>query len=380
MARRPWIHSLAMLVLLFEGPALAEPAKAETADVSVGPRDVEAEASGAELSLSEPAGAEPTGVELSGAESDKLAAEPASVSVEPVSPDESFAVSSPQKAEPRADPVALAVMRPSPVRLPQITDAAYRDTRLSAYALPGRTFSFGVKLLGTTTEEMFASLGFLYGLGKGVQVGANLAHMGVGLLNLSTKWTFLDKGPVAVAVGFDPIFVNGDWLWIVRMKQLFAGIDTFLLPVQVSASVLTTPWLQFDLSARYMAGFITGNVATTNIGLDADLTAHEFALFPAVRFHLLGRSTLMVAATLPLYRAAPATAEVEVELAPGVVAGGTLDGTKTKSLDQTYRIEVGIRSMVSRQVFLEFGLNFGPQIEFLYGSPVYPRLGMEVRF
>jgi len=272
------------------------------------------------------------------------------------------------------------VVEPNINPLPRITDAAYRDTRLSAYALPARTFSFGVKLLGLTSEEMFASLGFQYGLGKGVQVGANLAHMGLGLLNLSGKWTFFDKGPVAVAVGVDPIFVNGDWLWIVRMKQLFAGIDTLLLPVQVSASVLATPWLQFDLSARYMAGIITGNVATTNIGIDADLTAHEFALFPAVRFHLLGRSTLMVGATLPLYRAAPAAAEVEVELAPGVIAGGTLDGTKTKSLDQTYRIEVGIRSMVTRRVFLEFGLNFGAQVEFLYGSPVYPRLGVEARF
>lgn len=263
---------------------------------------------------------------------------------------------------------------------PNISQPAYRDLRMSAYSLPAKTFSFETRLLGLAPDEMFASLGFDYGLGKGVQVGLNVAHFGVGLLNLSSKWTFLERGPVAVAVGFDPVYIHGDWLWVVRMKELFAGIDTALFPVHVAGSFLATPWLQFDLSARYTAGVIVGSVATTNVDLDADLTAQEFALQPGVRIHLLGRSTLSLAAGLPLYRSVPATANLEVELGPGIALGGSLDGTRTKSLGDTYRIEVGVRSMVTKHIFLEFGLNFGPQIELVYGSPVYPRFGMEARF
>lgn len=69
-----------------------------------------------------------------------------------------------------------------------------------------------------------------------------------------------------------------------------------------------------------------------------------------------------------------------MQLGPGVAVGGTLDGERTRTLDQTYSIEVGVRSMVTRSLFLEFGLTFGPRTDLLYGSFVYPRLGVEARF
>jgi hypothetical protein len=87
-----------------------------------------------------------------------------------------------------------------------------------------------------------------------------------------------------------------------------------------------------------------------------------------------------VGVDLPVYTAAPAAIEGEVELEPGVAVGGRLGGSEQRSLADTYRVNLSVRSMVTRQFFIDFGFNISPRMQTLYGSVIAPRMAVEARF
>jgi hypothetical protein len=302
--------------------------------------------------------------------------------------------SPPAPPAPESAPAVVPVATPSPTApvalqpasassaeaLPKITDLRYRDTQASAYSLQKGQFALQSTLLGASSNELFIALGAAYGFGHGVQAGINLAYLGAGLINLSGKWTFVEKGPFAASVAFDPVLIHGDWVWLVGFKELFSGIDMLFLPVQLGTSYLPWPWLQLDFATRYSGGVVVGNFQSSRASLDADINVHQFALRPGVRVHMFGRATLNLSADLPVYTAGPGAVEGEVELVDGVAVGGRTGGTVQRSLGETYRVNVGVRSMVTRTFFIDFGFNIGPRAEALYGSLISPRLAVEGRF
>jgi hypothetical protein len=169
-------------------------------------------------------------------------------------------------------PVVPAVTVPSSdVVQPNITDPRLRDTQLSAYSLQKGQVALNSTLLGASSNEFFVALGVTYGFGHGLQAGVNVAYLGAGLLNLAAKWTFLEKGPFAASIDVNPMFIHGDWMWMIGFKELFAGIDMGLLPVQLSASYLPLPWLQFDFATRYTGGIVVADVHASHGSLDANI-------------------------------------------------------------------------------------------------------------
>lgn len=273
---------------------------------------------------------------------------------------------------------ALAQSAPPPP--PRITDPESRSTRSTAYALPRGTVSVSTSLLGVTTNELYGSLGVAFGLGAGVQLGANLAHLGAGLFNLGAKWQFLDQKLLSLSVAFSPAYAHGDWIWVAAAENLVAGFDVWAFPVELSASSRPNDWLELDLTAAYTDIEIVGDIDSDSLVLDAQLAQRQFHLRPRVWVHLLERSSLFAEATLPLFTSIPVAGEATVVVGDGVVVGGTSGGRRVLDLGETYVLSLGARSMINRHFYVDIQANFGPRIDRIYGTFLAPRVSFEARF
>src|SRR5262245_52557496 len=114
-----------------------------------------------------------------------------------------------------------------------------RDRRGSAYSLPKGVWGFDVGALGLSGGDAFAPLGVGYGFGAGIDAELNLAHVGVGLLNVAGKWNFLDTKYLGLGLGLAVWYGHGDWFWIVRgpAKEILSKLDALSIPFGLFASV-----------------------------------------------------------------------------------------------------------------------------------------------
>jgi hypothetical protein len=274
---------------------------------------------------------------------------------------------------------ALAVL-PARASERDITSAVSRDVAASGYTLPKGTWAFSAGLLGVGSDDAFASLGARVGVGAGFDVGANLAHVGVGMMNLNAGWMFLDSRSLSITLRFSPSYLHGDWVWIASSRDLVSGLDAWILPVTLTASSLATDWLQFDLAARAVDTEVLGNVDSQSLALQGQLAVRQISIDPGVRFHVMKRASFYARARLPLWTSLPGTATVEVQLQDGVVAGGRSSGDKELPFENTVMATLGARAMVADATFLDFSFNVGHIAQTLYGSAVQPQLSLETRF
>ncbi|HSC89833.1 MAG TPA: hypothetical protein VLC09_21300 [Polyangiaceae bacterium] len=261
-----------------------------------------------------------------------------------------------------------------------ITSVASRDTAASGYTLPAKTWGFDAGLLGVNSGDAFASLGIRVGLGGGLELGTNVAHAGVGLINLNLGWMFVDSRVLSIAARFEPSYLHGDWMWIVSAQELVSGLDAWILPVSVTASSFATDWLQFDLRARFVDSEVVGSANGESLVFRGQLALRQVSIDPGVRFHVLRRASFYLRARLPLWSSIPGSASAEVILDDGVIAGGSTSGEKQVPFEQAVLCSAGARAMVGEASFLDFSFNFGHATEALYGSVVQPRISWETRF
>lgn len=279
-----------------------------------------------------------------------------------------------------AAPAVANSSAPLEARSPRITQKPNLDTRETAYVLERGDSAVGVSFLGVTPQELYASVAFEHGLGKGVQLGVNLAHMGTGIINVSGKWRFLDRRELSLALSFAPAYGHGDWIWIAPAQALMAGVNLWIFPVEVAASSFVLDWLELDLAVGYTDIEAFGNLDSDALVLDAQLAQRQFFLRPRVVAHLFERSSVILGATVPLFTSIPASGDVTVTLPNGVVAGGTAGGRRTLPLGDTYLLSLGMRSMINEHFFVEIQANMGPRVDKIVGTFVAPRIAFEGRF
>lgn len=283
--------------------------------------------------------------------------------------------------EPSTSPAATSTAPTQSADAPlDITSSAARATRGTAHTLNPRTFALNTGVFGLSPDEIFGALGVDYGVGHGVQLGLNVLHASAGVINLRAKWTFFESSSWAVSAEFNPFWVHGNWVWLGGNREAVGNIDLLGFPLGVAASFHPTPWLQFDLGANYMDVEIFGKMDGDSLAFDAGLALRGFNTQPSVRLHIKKRLSVYASARLPLWMRAPGTVEATVELEPGVEAGVRSAGARSVQFQEHFVVTTGARAMASKKVFLDFALNYGPATERLYGFPLYPKLGVEVRF
>jgi hypothetical protein len=239
------------------------------------------------------------------------------------------------------------------------------STRHSAYTLPAHVWSFEAGALGVGSGDVVALLGGTYGLGAGVQVGANLAHFTVGLINANASYHFVDTRYFDLGARLGVWYGHGDWYWIASpaAKKIVSKIDVLSVPVELTASSTLTRFLELDLGVAYAyATFFGTSPPEESVFTENQLGLQQFFLRPGVRFFLIEHTAFELFAKLPLYSAIP------------------LDGKNpTVPFKDTYTLEGGLRSRLARGLFGSVRLHYGSISDVLYNARLYPSFEVEFR-
>lgn len=249
-----------------------------------------------------------------------------------------------------------------------------RDTRHTAYTLPAGMWGLDVGALGIGGGDVFARLGVAYGIGHGVQAEINLAHMGVGLLNVASHWHFIDTRYFDLGVGVGLWYGHGDWFWIAQgaAQDLVDQLDVINVPVALTASMPVLSTLQLNLGVEYTYAELFGTFDRRERSLlqDANFGVRQLTLAPGVHWFIWHNTSLELSADLPLYTGVPVTASgesnerVEYHKAP---------------FSETWSAEAALRSRLRPGVFGNVRLHYGEIARTLYNAKVYPSFELEVR-
>ena len=239
------------------------------------------------------------------------------------------------------------------------------STRNSAYSLPKGMWGFDLGALGIGGGDAFAALGVGYGFGAGLQANMNLAHAGVGLLNLALGWHFLDTRYVDLGARVGFWYGHGQWFWIARglTKQIVRRVDVIQVPIELTASAPLTRWLELDLSAQYAYASLYGSASDEeSIFVDAQIAARQFFVRPGARFFVSEATAIELFAKLPAFTTVPSERR-----------------DLSIPFKSTWSMEGGVRSRLANGLFGSLRLHYGSVSDVLYGSRLYPSFDIEYR-
>ncbi|HET7540957.1 MAG TPA: hypothetical protein VFK05_13835 [Polyangiaceae bacterium] len=273
----------------------------------------------------------------------------------------------PASDTPKAVPPASApeLAKPAAEQRSDLQSPAQLSTRYSAYSLPAQQWAITTGALGVGDGDLFALLSVGYGLGARVHLNINLAHAGVGLLNLGAGYHFIDTRYFDLGLKTGVWYGHGDWFWIATpvSKKLLSKIDVVKVPIELVASSMPTRWLELDLGVQYNWSKLFGAAPDDeSLFTKAQLGLVQFFLRPGVRFFISDNTALEFFTKLPLYSALPLERE-----------------TVTVPFKDTWWFEGGLRSRLAPGLYGNIRLNYAAISDVLYGARLYPAFEIEVR-
>jgi len=271
-----------------------------------------------------------------------------------------------------AQPAPPAAAEPAPAAAAEAAPAGdlqspeQRSTRYSAYTLPAGMWGLDGGLFGIAGGDVFAKLGAAYGLGAGVELEVNLAHMSVGLFNLTAGWHFVHARYLDLGASLGAWYGHGDWFWIATdaVQKIAANFDVVSIPVTLTASSQPTRWLELDLGVQYQYANIFGSTGdNVSVFTDAQLAVLQLSFRPGVRFFVSDNTALEAFAKLPAFTTIPRDA-----------------GDKKVAFSDAWSTEFGVRSRLARGLFGNMRLHYGQPVGLLYGgAKFYPAFDLELR-
>ena len=262
-----------------------------------------------------------------------------------------------------AEPARPALAQPAPAA--DLQSPEQLNTRYSAYSVPRGTWALDAGAFGISSGDAFAKLGAAYGLGAGFAIEMNLAHVGVGLLNVSAAWHFIDTRYFDLGVRAGFWYGHGEWFWIAQgaAKSLVSKVDLVSVPVVLTASAPLTRWLQLDLGVQYSYGDVFGATSgEPSILEDAQIGVRQLFFRPGARFFLSDNTALELFARLAAFTEVP-TARAEAAL----------------PFSETWTLEGGLRSRLAEGLFGNLRLHYGEVSDAIYGATLYPSFDIELR-
>jgi len=242
---------------------------------------------------------------------------------------------------------------------------AQLSTRYSAYSLPAHQWGITTGALGVGDGDVFALLSVAYGIGAGVQLNANLAHAGVGLLNLSASYHFIDTRYFDLGIRSGVWYGHGEWFWIATpvSKKLLSKIDLVKVPIELTASSMPTRWLELDFGVQYNWTKLFGAAPDDeSLFSKSQIGLVQFFLRPGARFFISHNTALELFVKLPLYTAIPVG-----------------DHAPTVPFKDAWWLEGGLRSRLAPGLYGNVRLNYAAISDVLYGARLYPAFEVEVR-
>ncbi len=264
---------------------------------------------------------------------------------------------------------SAAAPAPGDLRSPE-----QRDTRHTAYTLPKGTWGLDIGALGIGGGDVFARLGVAYGIGHGLQAEINLAHTGVGLLNVASHWHFIDTRYFDLGAGVGLWYGHGEWFWIAQglAKDLVKKIDVLNVPMGLTASMPVLRMLQLNLGVEYTYAEVFGSFdrGERSILQDANFGVRQLTFAPGVHWFIWHNTSLELSARLPAYTGVPVT-----------ISGDDNDRTEYHKapFSEMWSAEAALRSRLRPGVFGNVRLHYGEIARSLYDAVIYPSFELEVR-
>jgi hypothetical protein len=260
-----------------------------------------------------------------------------------------------------AQPAEVEPAQPGDLQSPE-----QRSTRYSAYSVPSGMLAFDVGAFGISGGDVFAKIGAAYGLGSGFEIEANLAHVGVGLLNISAAWQFIDTRHFALGVRTGFWYGQGEWFWIAQgaAKSLVSKVDVVSVPILLTASAPLTRWLELDLGVQYTYGDVFGATdGERSLLEDAQIGIRQLFFRPGARFFISDNTALELFAKLAAFTDVP-----------------TARTATTLPFSKTWTLEGGLRSRLADGLFGNLRLHYGDVSNAVYGALLYPSFDVEWRW
>lgn len=242
---------------------------------------------------------------------------------------------------------------------------AQLSTRFSAYTLPAQQWGISAGALGVGDGDVFAVLAVTYGLGAGVQLNMNLAHAGVGMLNIGAGWHFIDTRYFDLGLKSGFWYGHGEWFWIADplAKKILAKIDVVKVPIELTASSMPTRWLELDLAFQYNWAKLFGAAADEeSLFTKGQIGMVQVFMRPGARFFISDNTALELFVKLPFYTAVPVG-----------------ERNPTLPFKDTWWFEGGLRSRLAHGLYGNIRLNYAAISDVLYGARLYPAFEIEVR-
>jgi hypothetical protein len=261
---------------------------------------------------------------------------------------------------------ALSTRAAEPEAAGTLQSPADASQRNSAYSLPSGRWAFDVGVLGVGSDDLFAKLGVAYGIGAGVQAELNAAHVGIGIINVTARWQFVDTRYFDLGASAGAWYGRGEWLWILQgpTKELVSHVSMLRVPLSLTASTQPTSLLEFDLGVEYGYANLFGSLSgEESFFVDAQLAVQHFNLRPGMRVFVSDATALEMLANLPPYTAIPRDGE-----------------DRTIPFSETWSLEAGIRSRFAEGLFGTLRMHYGKIAEILYDARLYPSFEVEARF
>lgn len=287
--------------------------------------------------------------------------------LEPGLPAPGLARSGPPETQSRSAP-PVAPLPPPKAAAPVSSDLQSPEqvsTRFSAYTLPAHRWGISAGALDVGDGDAFALLSVAYGVGAGVQLNVNLAHVGVGLLNIGAGWHFIDTRYFDLGLKSGFWYGHGEWFWIADplARKLLAKIDVVKVPVELTASSMVTRWLELDLSLQYSWAKLFGASSDEDsLFTKSQIGLVQFFMRPGMRFFISDNTALELFVKLPFYTEVPIGKR-----------------NPTLPFKDTWWLEGGLRSRFARGLYGNIRLYYASISDVLYGARLYPAFEIEVR-
>lgn len=198
-----------------------------------------------------------------------------------------------------------------------------RLTDLSAYTLPAGELKMGLGLVGTDFDNVGADLPLDVGIPGGLQVGTNVGHDAVALLNLDLKWNAVDTRHFGLGIQAGIKWLNPSNIYALPqdIRSELGKVNLYILPIRIETSYPILPWLDAHLGVGYQHTVIDGTVSEGSALAKGHVGTREITIHPRVGLYPGGKVAIIVGAIVPVWARAVASVQAVAEVQPGVVAG-----------------------------------------------------------
>ena len=259
---------------------------------------------------------------------------------------------------------------------------AERPVHGTAYTPAAKQKTFTAGVFGSSYSEMLAAIGIAYAPTRFWDFGINLAHLGMGVLNVNTKLNALDWKGFGIGLGVGFLWGHGNWIWALppAEKALVRGIDMFVFPIQIIGSADATKWLHFDLVLEYNHVEVLGEMSGKHLFYDGAIGSSQLIIRPIARFYLKDRVALLVDGKLPMWGRIREEVASEIRLTDGVKGGVRSAGYRTQKPLSTWLVSAGIEMEVKTGLYVAMNLAVGPYSEIIFRRILHMGIRFEWRF